>query len=188
MKLVNNILLVLGSSLLVLPSTGVLAELSFTVEATQDGVPIPASEIKLEPFEPGSLGLIENHRNNTGRSSRDSRRLSRRSNPTASSSNWCGAVKHTTSSPSTSQVQLVHGEFVHPSCTKRTGHSYPQAAAAWVGIDGDAVTSALFQAGTVCKVCTPTSLPTYLLYIRSFSKKNWSMADIVYVLFLGGLV
>jgi hypothetical protein len=31
--------------------------------------------------------------------------------------------------------------------------TYPQAAANWVGIDGDSYTSALLQSGTVCKVC-----------------------------------
>ncbi|KAM7184611.1 Concanavalin A-like lectin/glucanase domain containing protein [Rhypophila sp. PSN 637] len=147
MKLLNTLLLLF--SLLLAP---VLAELHFTVEATQDGVPIPASEIKLEPFEPGTLG-DKNQNSSSTAQVRGSRRLTRRSNAQANSNNWCGPVKHTVSSPSTSLVKLVHGEFVHPACTKRTGtaSSYPQAAAFWVGIDGDAVTSALFQAGTVCK-------------------------------------
>ncbi|KAK4206486.1 concanavalin A-like lectin/glucanase domain-containing protein [Rhypophila decipiens] len=153
MKLLNTLLLIF--SLLLAP---VLAELHFTVEATQDGVPIPASEIKLEPFEPGTLGDKNQNSSSTARV-RGSRRLTRRSNTQANSNNWCGPVKHTASSPSTSLVKLVHGEFVHPACTKRTGtaSSYPQAAAFWVGIDGDAVTSALFQAGTVCKFDTSTS-------------------------------
>lgn len=146
MRLFRTLLVL--SSLVLSP---VLAELKFTVEATQDGKPIPASEIKLEPFEPGSIGRT-NRNSSQAPPARRSNRLTRRANTVAYSSNWCGPVKHTSASPSTSQVALVHGEFVHPACTKRSGASYPQAAAVWVGIDGDAYTSALFQAGTVCKV------------------------------------
>ncbi|KAK3316613.1 concanavalin A-like lectin/glucanase domain-containing protein [Apodospora peruviana] len=140
----------LGPSLLFLSLvfTQALAEFSFTVEATDNGVPIPQSEIKLEPLEPTIGGII-------GNSSKPSAPSKvRRTNAVAWSSNWCGSVGHTTS---TNQIKIVHGIFQHPGCTKRTGATYPQAAASWVGIDGNTHTSALFQAGTVCKFDTSTS-------------------------------
>jgi hypothetical protein len=122
-----------------------LADLTFSVKATRKGVPVPKSEIKLEPFEFGRSRL--GHATQVDNSNR---RL-RRANPTANSANWCGSVNTT---PSTNQIKVIHGTFQHPTCTKRTGvTTYPQAAANWVGIDGDSWTSALLQAGTVCKVC-----------------------------------
>lgn len=122
-----------------------LAELTFTVEATKNGVPIPQSEIKLEPFEFGRTRM-------GGSSPTPAHRRIRRSNPTANSNNWCGSVNKT---PSTNQIQVIHGTFQHPTCTQRAGvTTYPQAAANWVGIDGDSWKSALLQAGTVCKVCS----------------------------------
>jgi hypothetical protein len=120
-----------------------LAHLTFTVEATKDGVPIPQSEIKLEPLEFG-IGRVGQPAPSQGH------RWFRRANAAATSANWCGAVNTASSS---NQIEVVHASFQHPSCTKRTGSTYPQAAAAWTGIDGDSHTSALLQAGTVCKVC-----------------------------------
>lgn len=125
-----------------------LADLNFTVTATRNGVPIPKSEIRLEPFEFG--------RSRMGHTVPPKvHRKTRRANPTANSANWCGSVSTVPSSPSSSQIKVIHGLFQHPSCTKRAGvTTYPQAAANWVGIDGDSWTSALLQAGTVCKVCS----------------------------------
>jgi hypothetical protein len=126
-----------------------LAEFTFTVEATKNGVPIPQSEIKLEPLEfgRGRMG---------GTNPAPAHRRIRRSNPTASSNNWCGSVNTT---PSTNQIQVIHGTFQHPTCTKRAGvTTYPQAAANWVGIDGDSWKSALVQAGTVCKIDNSTGI------------------------------
>jgi hypothetical protein len=125
-----------------------LAELNFTVTATRNGVPIPESEIRLEPFEFG--------RSRMGHSvPPKAHRKTRRANPTASSANWCGSVNTVPSSPSSSQIKVIHGVFQHPTCTQRAGvTTYPQAAANWVGIDGDSWLSALLQAGTVCKVCS----------------------------------
>ncbi len=122
------------------------ADLTFTVTGTRKGVPIPKSEIKLVPFEFGRSRV--GHATQADGSG--SRRL-RRSNPSANSANWCGSVNTT---PSTNQIKVIHAAFQHPTCTKRTGvTTYPQAAANWVGIDGDSVTSVLLQSGTVCKVC-----------------------------------
>ena len=122
-----------------------LAELSFTVTATRKGVPVPKSEIKLEPFEFGRSRI--GHATQVG----SPNRRTRRSNTQANSANWCGSVNTT---PSTNQIKVIHAAFQHPACTKRTGvNTYPQAAANWIGIDGDSYTSALLQSGTVCKVC-----------------------------------
>lgn len=135
----------LGSALV---APRALAELTFTVTATRNGVPIPKSEIKLVPFDFG--------RSRTGNalwvdSLPAAHRKTRRTNPTANSGNWCGSV---TNAPSNKQIKLIHGTFQHPTCSKRNGvTSYPQATAAWVGIDGDTYKTALLQAGTVCKVC-----------------------------------
>lgn len=121
-----------------------LAELTFTVEATHNGVPIPESEIKLDPFEFGRSRIGQ------GAATPSSHRKTRRANPPVNSANWCGSVNYT---PSSNQIKLIHGYFQHPTCSKRNGvNTYPQAAAAWVGIDGDTWTSALLQSGTVCKV------------------------------------
>jgi hypothetical protein len=124
-----------------------LADLNFTVTATRNGVPIPKSEIRLEPFEFGRSRMGHNVPPKP-------HRKMRRANPTANSANWCGSVNTVPASPSTSQIKVIHGVFQHPTCTQRAGvTTYPQAAANWVGIDGDSWTSALLQAGTVCKVC-----------------------------------
>ncbi|KAK0615579.1 concanavalin A-like lectin/glucanase domain-containing protein [Bombardia bombarda] len=131
----------------------VLAEFSFTDSATLNGVPIPKSEIKLEPFEPIPRRI--NH-NASAPAASSAHRKVRRANTAAYSSNWCGSVSHTTS---TNQIKLIHAYFQHPSCTKRTGVTmYPQAAAAWAGIDGDSWTSALLQSGTVCKIDNSTGV------------------------------
>ncbi|KAK4237325.1 hypothetical protein C8A03DRAFT_34738 [Achaetomium macrosporum] len=135
----------LGSALV---ARQALAELTFTVEATKNGVPIPQSEIKLEPLEFG-IGRVGH-----GTPAQGHRRF-RRANIAATSANWCGSVNTASSS---NQIKLVHASFQHPTCTKRTGATYPQAAANWAGIDGDSHTSALLQAGTVCKIDSSTGI------------------------------
>lgn len=123
-----------------------LTELTYTISATVKGVPIPRSQIKLVPYEFGRSRLGQA----TERAVPQPHRKTRRANPTANSANWCGSVNKP---PSGKQIKLIHGTFQHPACSKRTGvTTYPQAAASWVGIDGDSWTSALLQAGTVCKV------------------------------------
>ncbi|AEO64466.1 uncharacterized protein THITE_2142353 [Thermothielavioides terrestris NRRL 8126] len=122
-----------------------LADLTFTVTATRNGVAIPQSEIKIEPFEFGRGSVSQ------GTPARRARRKSRRSNPIATSANWCGSVN---SAPSGNQIKTIHASFQHPSCSQRSGMSlYPQAEANWVGIDGDTYKSALLQAGTLCTLC-----------------------------------
>ncbi|KAK4100576.1 concanavalin A-like lectin/glucanase [Parathielavia hyrcaniae] len=122
-------------------------EMTFTVEATKKGVPIPQSEIKIVPSAFGRSR--KGHGPPPPQPGHGAHRKTRRANPTANSANWCGSVNTT---PSNDQITVIHGSFTHPGCTKRTGQSYPQAAASWVGIDGDSWTSALLQAGTVCIV------------------------------------
>ncbi|KAK3401789.1 concanavalin A-like lectin/glucanase domain-containing protein [Sordaria brevicollis] len=145
-------------SLLGLISQPILAEFTFTSSAKHNGVPVPQSEIRLEPFEPGTLGHIRSRSVDDADINIGATTLRRvkRTNPTATSNNWCGSVRTTTS---TNQIKLIHGSFQHPTCTKRPGVTqYPQAAAAWIGIDGDSWTSALLQAGTVCKINNSTGI------------------------------
>jgi len=115
--------------------------LRYSITATRKGVPIPASEIKLKPLETYQLGNPPSK----------ATRLNPRANPIANSSNWCGSVN---TAPSGKSIVSVTGMFQHPNCAKRTGSgvTWPQAVAAWVGIDGDSWTSALLQAGSVCEV------------------------------------
>ncbi|KAL2172712.1 hypothetical protein VTG60DRAFT_4158 [Thermothelomyces hinnuleus] len=136
----------LGSALV---ARQALANLTFTVEATRNGVPIPASEIRLEPFEPGRtrMGPVAE--------APRAQRKTRRSNAQADSANWCGSVNM---APSGTKIQLAHGSFQHPSCYIRPGYTFPQAAASWVGIDGDTYRDALLQAGTVCKIDNSTGV------------------------------
>jgi hypothetical protein len=137
-------LTLLGAALLSL-SQAALGELIFSVTATHKGKPIPKDEIKLKPFE---FGISRNGESKQVWTSKS--RKVRRANPTASSANWCGAVKSTSSS---SQITKIHALYQHPDCSIRSGvNSYPQAVAPWVGIDGNTHTGALFQSGTLCKV------------------------------------
>ncbi|KAJ4367217.1 hypothetical protein N0V85_009180 [Neurospora sp. IMI 360204] len=153
MKFLITALFLLG-----IMSQPILAEFSFTSTAERSGVPVPQSEINLQPFEPGTLGRIKSR---TGDDSglkigTTTLRRVKRTNPIATSNNWCGSVRTTTSS---NQIKLIHGTFQHPTCTQRPGVTqYPQAAAAWIGIDGDSWTSALLQAGTVCKINNSTGI------------------------------
>lgn len=153
MKLIA--ILVLLVSFLISPA---LSELTYTVEATDNGVPIPQSEIHLEPFEPGTFGHAFNKNITLPTRSKGSK-LARRTNPVANSANWCGSVRLASSS---NPIKLIHGTFQHPTCTRRTGQTYPQAVAAWVGIDGDSYTSALLQSGTVCKINAATGAIVYV--------------------------
>jgi len=123
----------------------VVAQFTYKVEATFKGKPIPASEIKFTPmnatkqsFQVGSPTTSKNAA------------VRKRANPTATSANWCGSVNHATS---LNKIKVVHGYFQHPACSKRTGVTvYPQAAAPWVGLDGDTWTTAYLQSGTLCHV------------------------------------
>ncbi|SPQ26684.1 248a7ba7-3a8b-47c4-a326-e4e733eb4534 [Thermothielavioides terrestris] len=133
-----------------------LAELTFTVKATRNGVAIPQSEIKIEPFEFGRGSVSQST------PARRAGRKSRRSNPIATSANWCGSVN---SAPSGNQIKTIHASFQHPSCSQRSGMSlYPQAEANWVGIDGDTYKSALLQAGTLCTIDNSTADATHLAW------------------------
>lgn len=127
-------------------------EFTFTVEATFKGKKIPQNEIKFAKIPPGKeaspgkkLGLEK--KNSQPDSGLATRGITPK-NPPSGSANWCGSVKHTTPS---NQIKLIHAVFQHPTCTKRTGQTYPQAAAQWAGIDGDTWGGAVLQSGTVCK-------------------------------------
>ncbi|GAB1316169.1 Peptidase A4 family-domain-containing protein [Madurella fahalii] len=140
----------LGSALL---ARSALAELTFTVEATRNGVAIPKSEIKLVPFE---FGRSRPSRGGGSPPPGHQRTKTRRSNALVDSANWCGSVNYT---PSTKQIKNIHGYFQHPQCSKRAGvTTYPQGVAAWVGIDGETYTNALLQSGTLCKIDNSTGI------------------------------
>jgi hypothetical protein len=132
------------------------AQFTFKVEATFKGKPIPQSEIKLERIDtkknaPSTVKLLPEK----NKAEADPI-VRKRANPTASSANWCGSVNHATNA---NQIKLIHTYFQHPTCTKRTGVTqYPQAVAAWAGIDGDTWASALLQSGTVCKIDNSTGI------------------------------
>ena len=139
-------------------------EFTFTVEATFKGKKIPQNEIKLNKIPPGKeanpgkkLGLEKQKDKDSQNSGVTNRATSK--NPTSGSGNWCGSVRHTTS---TNQIKLIHAYFQHPTCTKRTGQTYPQAAAQWAGIDGDTWGGALLQSGTVCKFDNATATVRYV--------------------------
>ncbi|KAK3381953.1 concanavalin A-like lectin/glucanase domain-containing protein [Podospora didyma] len=124
---------------------------AFTVEAHFKGKPLSQSEIKIDAIDPvvGTRGRARQQKPSDSELA-ISKNKNRRSNPTVASGNWCGSVNHT---PSSNQIKVIHAYFQHPACTKRPGvTTYPQAAAAWTGIDGDIWTSSLLQSGTVCKI------------------------------------
>jgi len=143
-------------------------EFTFTVEATFQGKKIPQNEIKLKKIPPGQeaspgkkLGLEK--KNNNSRRSDESEITARATTPpknlTSGSANWCGSVRYATT---TNQIKLIHAYFQHPTCTKRTGQTYPQAAAQWAGIDGDTWPGAILQSGTVCKFDNATATVRYV--------------------------
>ncbi|KAK0644555.1 concanavalin A-like lectin/glucanase domain-containing protein [Cercophora newfieldiana] len=132
-----------------------VAEFTFKVEATFKGKPVPQSEIKLVAIDrkqsPASTTKLLPDK---AKAEADPA-VKKRANPTATSANWCGSINHATT---LNQIKLIHTYFQHPTCTIRSGQSYPQAVAAWAGIDGDSWTSALLQSGTVCKIDNSTGI------------------------------
>ncbi|KAK0702871.1 concanavalin A-like lectin/glucanase domain-containing protein [Apiosordaria backusii] len=129
--------LLLGSALLLESVTA----LKYEVSGTRKGVPIPKDQIKFVPYQFGRS-------KNNGPGVVPPAQKKKRANPISSSANWCGAVNHT---PTTNKIKSIHSFWQLPGCTKRTGHTYPQAAAVWTGIDGNSWPSALLQSGTVCE-------------------------------------
>ncbi|KAK1754262.1 concanavalin A-like lectin/glucanase domain-containing protein [Echria macrotheca] len=143
----------LSAAFLLLVSAAHLVEgqFKFSVTATYKGKPIPPGQIKLTPIKTEEARSTQR----ISPASKDAA-IRRRANPTANSANWCGSVNHATS---TNQIKLIHAYYQHPSCTKRSGVTqYPQAVAAWAGIDGDSWTTALLQSGTTCKIDNSTGI------------------------------
>lgn len=138
--------------LLGLVAKAALAELTITASATHNGKPVPASEVVLQPVEPG------NHRLNRTTTHRPRPKMrgghrgghAKRNNGYVYSSNWCGAVQNT---PTTNPVTSVYGFFQVPTLTARTGvTSFPQYVAPWLGIDGATYYGALLQSGATSQV------------------------------------
>ncbi|KAB5566137.1 concanavalin A-like lectin/glucanase domain-containing protein [Coniochaeta sp. 2T2.1] len=130
--------------LLALLARVTLAELTYTVTATKDGKPIPASDIVFEKVEP-SLHRLDTTLDGPKPKDRGSRRVKRTPNSIYYSNNWCGAVQH---SPSTNAIKDVHTYFQVPTLTQRPGvTAFPQYVATWVGIDGATWQSSLLQSG-----------------------------------------
>ena len=125
-----------------------LAELSFHVTAVHKGSPVAASDIIVEPIEPG--------RHRLDRSSDEP--VIQGTTPVMYSNNWCGAVQHSSSS---NPISSVHGDFQVPTLSKRRGNDrFPQYVSPWVGIDGATYGSALLQSGVSSIVRTALPNPS----------------------------
>lgn len=155
MWLTNTYFLLLGLLVRV-----ALAEITYTVTAEHKGKPVQPSDIVLEPIKPGSHRL---NRTATQPKPRPRGGRARRSNPTIYSANWCGAVQHSSSS---NPISSVHAFFQVPTLSQRSGQSFPQYVATWVGIDGATYTSALLQAGTTSSVSS--FCPPYIIQDQVF--------------------
>ena len=154
MQLLNLLPLLLP--LVALPAA-LASALVISATGTKAGVPIP---VQLEPFDPVAR-RIQSH----GESTDPGPRLRRvkRANTQVASNNWCGSVN---TAPSSNPIKSIHAFFQHPSCSRRAGvTTYPQAAAAWIGIDGDSWGSSLLQSGTVCKVGRASSVAKLFLLL-----------------------
>lgn len=146
------------------------AQLKVQVEATFKGKPIPQSKIKLVAFDQKEV-----RSKNRVSPSKDETAI-KRSNPTQNSANWCGSVNHATSG---NQIKVVYAMYQHPGCTKRPGVViYPQAAAAWIGIDGDTHTSSLLQSGTVCKIDNSTGIVRNEAWFQWFPSAAYTIASL----------
>ncbi|KAK4098765.1 concanavalin A-like lectin/glucanase [Parathielavia hyrcaniae] len=115
-----------------LAASTVAAELSFVASVQQDGHEVDASGLEFVPIPP--LEHIK-HASDHETAKRE---------PISYSSNWCGASQHATQQDG---IGSVFGFFTVPDLTLRPGKPAPQAAAAWVGIDGAECNSTLLQAG-----------------------------------------
>ncbi|KAJ9151636.1 Protease [Coniochaeta hoffmannii] len=118
------------------------AELTFTASTVQDGKEVDVSTKDFVKMPPRSR---PHHRwrgtNSTGGSSSSEHK---RATSISLSSTWCGmSQKH---ADSQDPIKTVFGAFQAPNLHDRTG-TYPQFAAAWVGIDGSSCQQALLQAG-----------------------------------------
>ncbi len=129
-----------------------LAGFTYNVTATHKGQPIAAAAIKLDPFEPTLNPLnrttLPPVKPPTKPGSKA--RKQRRSIGTAYSSNWCGAVLHSTGP----LITQAHAIFTAPELSARSGvSSYPQYVGEWVGIDG-LTHPVILQAGVAHSVCS----------------------------------
>ncbi|KAK4162818.1 concanavalin A-like lectin/glucanase domain-containing protein [Cladorrhinum sp. PSN259] len=160
-----------GSALLLQQA---FAQLSIKASGTRNGVPIPESEIKFHRYDFGRS-------RNGGRDdpllspspSPAKHRMTKRANTQLSSANWCGSVSNT---PSSNKIKYITAYWQHPTCTKRTGQTYPQAVAAWSGIDGDTATGSIIQAGTVCKFDNATAAVRHEAWWQWFPSASYSFA------------
>jgi hypothetical protein len=136
------------SLVLALAATAALAEITYTVKATRNGKPIPASEIVIER-KPPSLHRLERAADERPKPPNRGNKV-KRTNAVSYSSNWCGAVQ---GSPSTNKITSVYGWYQVPTLSARPGvSSFPQYVATWAGIDGATWGSALLQSGTASEV------------------------------------
>ncbi|KAK4129125.1 concanavalin A-like lectin/glucanase [Parathielavia appendiculata] len=115
-----------------LATSTVAAQLSFVASVQQEGRDVDASGLNFLPIPP-----LEHLKHAS-----DHEKLRR--DPISYSSNWCGASQRATRQDG---ISSVVGYFTVPDLTLRPGQPAPQAAAAWVGIDGAECNSTLLQAG-----------------------------------------
>jgi len=152
-SLAMEILFFLLTTILLASST-VTAQLTFTARVQQFGQDADASELNFVPIQPmgrrklppsyyRQRGSVNGTITLTNASDKGERDL------VSESANWCGASQHTEGDD---QVADILGVFTVPDLTLRQGKAPPQFASAWVGIDGAACSSVLLQAGVTTVV------------------------------------
>jgi len=139
---------------IILASSTVTAQLTFTARVQQFGQDADASELDFVPIRPTGhrklpssyyrqRGSVNGTVTLTNASDKGERDL------VSQSANWCGASQHTEGGD---QVANIFGMFTVPDLMLRQEKAPPQFASAWVGIDGAACSSVLLQAGVTTVV------------------------------------
>ncbi|KAK4225126.1 concanavalin A-like lectin/glucanase domain-containing protein [Podospora fimiseda] len=176
MRLVSAAVYLFGSALLFQDA---VAQLTIRASGTRNGVPIPESELKFHRYD---FGRSRNGKDDALLLPSPKHRMTKRANTQYSSANWCGSVASTTTS---NKIKYIEANWVHPTCTKRTGQSYPQAVAVWSGIDGDTVTSSIIQAGTVCKFDNSSASARHEAWWQWYPSVSYGFASTLMPVFPG---
>lgn len=130
------------------------AELTFKATAVQNGQTTAISPEEIVKTAPrsrphGIWGSANSSAVPPPTGSQQKRQKSARSGTVTMSPGWCGLSQRY--EESNDPITSVFGAFTAPDVYNRTG-TYPQFAAAWVGIDGWSCTQALLQAGVTTTV------------------------------------
>ncbi|KAK0639893.1 concanavalin A-like lectin/glucanase domain-containing protein [Cercophora newfieldiana] len=119
--------------------------LDITVSGTQNGEPIPASELTFSNWEDGPLRWRPE--NIAERPGNNKFAATAAANPTADSPSYCGSINRSTAS---NRVKSITGAWQHPNCRVQTDKELRQAAAPKVVIGHG--TSVVLYAGSYCQV------------------------------------